>query len=125
MPECTHVGLLAVVGDVQGLVAVTDGVEGDRIKTSHVRSDKPAPMEGLYGRDWSAFQSGTTGLQLNPASRVLSLPLMVGKSWDSGYEATTTNGAKLRIKVDSKVAAEEKISTPAGEFQTFRIDSEG
>jgi hypothetical protein len=105
-------------------VTVT-AIEGDRIRTSHVRSDRPEPMEGIYGKDWATYKSGSSGLQMQPPSRALALPLEVGKAWDASYEATTTTGAKLRVKIESKVAAQEKIATPAGEFQAYRVESEG
>lgn len=105
-------------------VTVTS-IEGDRIKTSHVRSDRPAPIDGLYGKDWGTYRSGSSGLQFEPPSRVLSLPLEVGKTWETAYEATTPTGVKLRVKMRSDVKAQEKLNTPAGEFDTFRIDSTG
>lgn len=101
--------------------AIADG----RIRTTHVRSDRPAPMEGLYGTDWATFKSGSSGSVLEPGSKVLEHPMEVGKSWEASYQLLTPNGAKSRLKMESTVAAREKIGTPAGEFDAFRIDSKG
>lgn len=100
-------------------------IEGERIKTAHTRSDKPGTIEGLYGRDWSTHISGVSGMRMSPPSKVLQFPLAVGTKWSHEYEGTALSGARLRIKTDSTVAAEEKLTTPAGEFQTQRIDSDG
>lgn len=84
-----------------------------------------APTEGVYGSGWRTYQSGRSGLQFEPASRLLSLPLEIGKTWDASYEGTTSTGAKLRVKSRSAVKAQEKLNTPAGEFDSFRIGSKG
>lgn len=105
-------------------VTVT-AVEGGQIRTSHVRSDRPAPSEGLYGTDWGTIRSGSTGTQMDPPSKVLQLPLQVGNSWESSYQTTSPTGARSRVKMESTVAAREKVSTPGGEFDAFRIESRG
>lgn len=101
-------------------------VEGGRIRASHARSDKPGTaLEAVYGLDWGTYRSGTSGLILDPPSRVVVHPLEVGKSWEADYQGTSPTGGKLRIKMRSRVTAQEKLSTPAGEFQAWRIESEG
>jgi hypothetical protein len=100
-------------------------VEGDRIKTSHQRSDRPEPSTGVYGLDWAAYQSGSSGMQLDPPSRVIARPLEQGKTWENTSDVTLRSGAKARIKMQAKVVALEKIATPAGEFEAYRIESQG
>ena len=105
-------------------VTVT-AVDGGQIRTSHVRTDRPAPSEGISGLDWGTIRSGSTGVQMDPPSKVLQHPLQVGSSWEATYQTIAPTGARSRFKMESTVAAREKLSTPAGEFDTFRIDSKG
>ena len=101
------------------------GVDADRIHTSHVRTNAQSPTKGLYGKDWSVYTSGSNGLEMSPPSQVLAFPLDVGKEWENSYDGTTSAGARLRIKMNSKISAKEKVVTPAGEFEAYRIDSRG
>jgi hypothetical protein len=100
-------------------------VSNGRIETRHVRSDRPTPADGLYDAEWATIRSGTSGSQLEPPLKVLQQPLEVGRSWEATTELTTSNGAKSRLKLASTIAAREKVSTPAGEFDAFRVDSKG
>lgn len=105
-------------------VTVT-GVEGSRLKTRHARSDRPEPAEGMYGADWSAVKSGTSGSLYEPAIVQLQHPMKVGASWEGSYQVVAASGARSRLKMESTVAAQEKVRTPAGEFDAFRIESKG
>jgi hypothetical protein len=105
-------------------VTVT-GIEGGRIKTRHARSDRPEPIEGIYGADWAAVKSGTSGSQYEPAIPQLQHPLKVGAAWEGSYQLLSANGARSRLKMEYTVAAQEKVRTPAGEFDAFRIESKG
>lgn len=100
-------------------------VEGAQIRTRHVRDDRSPPTEGLYGRDWSVFKSGASGSSFEPPSPMLAPPLEVGKAWEAAYLVNTANGGRSRVKMAYKVAAREKLATPAGEFDTWRIESSG
>lgn len=105
-------------------VTVT-GVAGEQITTRHVRTDRPQPTEGRYGTDWATLKSGPSGMQFTPAIPALRHPLQVGAKWDGTFEAVATSGARSRIKMDYVVAAQEKLNTPAGEFDTYRIETKG
>jgi hypothetical protein len=100
-------------------------IENDRIRTRHVSSDRPEPTEGLFGTDWGTHKSGTTGMQMQPPSKVLSHPLEVGKAWEAEYEGTASTGGRIKVKMKSRVGAKETVRTPAGEFDAVRVDSEG
>lgn len=53
----------------------------------------------------------------------IHLPLAVGKTWRSEYDARNMqNGAILRTTGVSKVLAQETVTTPAGTFETFKIE---
>ncbi|MDP3619784.1 MAG: hypothetical protein Q8R63_08330 [Ramlibacter sp.] len=99
--------------------------DAEFIRTRHVRTDRPETGEGIYGRDWATTKSGSSGMQMDPPSKTLQMPLAVGKTWEAGYMGTTATGFKIRVKVDSTVAAQERLKTPAGEFDTWRVESRG
>ena len=99
-------------------------VEGGVITTRHERSDGSAPAEGLFGRDWSTVKS-SSGIRYEPPTKRLQFPLEVGRSWVSEYVATAPNGAQFRAQMALRVGAREKLSTAAGEFDTYKIEMRG
>lgn len=48
-------------------------------------------------------------------------PLKVGKSWSTQHKVTTANGAVTNITYACKVEDREKVTVPAGTFDTLRI----
>ena len=51
-------------------------------------------------------------------------PLVVGDGWKSSFVGEGNN-AKSKTDLEFKVVAREKVKTPAGEFDTFKIESGG
>lgn len=105
-------------------VTVTD-VGGGRIKTRHVRADRPQETVGEYGPEWEMLLSGTTGTRFEPAARMLDFPLAPGKTWQQSYQTLSTNGYRSQMKMESRVAGLEKLVTPAGEFEAWRVEAKG
>jgi hypothetical protein len=50
---------------------------------------------------------------------------VVGNGWKGAYEATGATGVRSKGEIDFKVVSAEKLATPAGEFDTFKIESSG
>jgi hypothetical protein len=48
----------------------------------------------------------------------------VGKTWSGTSTRTCTNGSSLDVSYTRTVAAFQRISVPAGEFDALRIESE-
>jgi hypothetical protein len=106
-------------------VTVTS-VEGGLIKTKHLRPDRnPPELEGVTNLDWNPLVSGSSGTRFEPAIEIHRFPMKVGDSWKSRYDATGLTGSRSRAELEVKVAAQEKVTTPAGEFDTFRIEMAG
>lgn len=99
-------------------------IEGERIHTQNVRSDRPTPIEGIYARDWATFVSGHSGAAYEPPVKVLG-PLEIGRTWEGVHEVRIPNGPLSRMQLESTVAAHERLATPGGEFDTWRIESKG
>jgi hypothetical protein len=52
------------------------------------------------------------------------LPLTVGKEWRSEYESRNTQtGAATKGMVASKVLGQEMVTTAAGTFETFKVQT--
>jgi hypothetical protein len=105
-------------------VTVT-AVDQSLIKSKHVRPDRnPPDLEGVMTADLDVVVSGASGSRFDPPIVGLKFPLTVGDTWKSSY---VSEGASSRSKgdIDFKVAAREKVTTPAGEFDTFKIESGG
>ncbi len=117
-----HKAERAVFDETVTVVSTDGGV----IKTRHVRSDKVgAASDGMYTSEWAIGKSGMSGSEYDPPIRLVPRPLQVGTSLPFDSVGSVPNGARLRSKGDSVVAAQERISTPAGEFDTYRIEQKG
>lgn len=127
------------VGDV-AVFAITDradrkqseetvtvvSVEGGQIKTRHTRPDRTPPdQEGISTTELSLALSGASGTRYDPPIALVKFPLAVGSAWKSTYESASPSGARSKGEFDFKVTAAEKLTTPAGAFDTFKIETEG
>jgi len=104
-------------------VTVT-AITGSLITTRHERSDGSPPAEGVFGRDWSTVKS-SAGMRYEPPTRPLQFPLEVGKSWESEYVVTAPLGSQFNGKMAARVVARERLSTPAGDLDTFKVEMKG
>ena len=101
-------------------------VTADAIRFNHVRSDgEPAGLVGVFTPDLRLVQAGSNGMRFDPPIQLIKQPMAVGDSWKSVYESVGLNQARSKGDFDAKVVATEKVTTPAGTFDTFRIESGG
>ena len=105
-------------------VTVTE-VSNGQYKTRHTRDNRPEVYEGLYDKDWSTALSGSSGSKFEPPSKVLDFPLEPGKQWKHSYKMTTRAGGVGTADMETRIVGAEKIKTPAGEFDTVRVDAKG
>lgn len=87
--------------------------------------------------DWVEFNDGKVATDLlgNPVKnpkwtydapmQLFPPELQIGKKWLAKMALTNREGKRADVELDVKVAALEKISVPAGEFHTFRIEVSG
>lgn len=105
-------------------VTVTS-VDQAHIKSNHVRPNRnPPEIEGVMTADWATAVSGASGMRFDPPISGFKFPLVVGDGWKSSFVAEGANN-RSKTDLDFKVAAREKVKTPAGEFDAFKIESEG
>ncbi len=77
----------------------------------------------IFDRDWNRIDD--RNLKFKPNNGLGIRPtLAVGAEWHSENEARNTEtGSAWKNKVSSKVVAQETITTPAGTFETFKIET--
>ena len=100
-------------------------VSPNEIVTSWTFSGKPGSALVTYDHDWSRTDNITWKFKPNDGQGV-RLPLAVGKTWRvEFYARNTQTGVNLKSSISSKVVAQETITTPAGTFDTFKIERTG
>ena len=77
----------------------------------------------VYDHDWNRIEQSNAKFRPNDGQGI-RLPLAVGKEWRAEYEARATQtGAVSKGSVLSKVVGREMITTSAGTFDTFKIET--
>jgi hypothetical protein len=79
------------------------------------------PFQTVFDRSWNRIDDGIWKFRPSDGTGVQT-PLQVGKEWRFENNATHTNGTALSTTGQSKVVGEEKITTSAGTFDTFKIE---
>jgi hypothetical protein len=110
-PKDTYTRLVTAVSDKE---IVTDFyVRGNSVKTVMI-----------FDRDWGLIDNTTVKYKPDNGQTV-RLPLAVGKSWRAEYDEKNNNtGGNTHGSTLTKVTAQETITTPAGKFDTFRIETQ-
>jgi len=77
----------------------------------------------VYDHDWNRIEASNVKFKPNDGQGV-RLPLAVGKEWRAQYEARPTQaGVATKGSVVNKVVGEEMVTTSAGTFDTFKIET--
>ena len=77
----------------------------------------------VYDHDWNRIEQSNVKFRPNDGQGI-RLPLAVGKEWRADYEARATQtGAVSKGSVLSKVVGREMVTTPAGTFDAFKIET--
>ena len=113
-----------ISGDVkwvltQTVTDLTDSQIGLRI----TRAGNSHSGYQTFDRSWNVINSGVTRYSPNDGSGIRQ-PLAVGKTWSfKSSDINGTSGFSGRRSGKSKVTAQESITTPAGTFDTFKIET--
>jgi hypothetical protein len=118
-------------GEVRGEISYrVDKVESASVVVS-VSADSPyagAPhtevytTEGNWLRHPIVNHDRPTDYDFAPPYPAYPFPLDLGKSWSMRVNATSpVSGQRRSVRVDGEVLGAERISTPAGEFDTIKI----
>lgn len=84
---------------------------------------KPNTGSVVFDRSWNIIQRGDVRFTPHDGSGI-QLPLAIGKTWNFKNNAVNTRTGESGTRSGtSKVAAQESVTTKAGTFDTFRIES--
>jgi hypothetical protein len=77
----------------------------------------------VYDHDWDRIEQSNVKFRPNDGQGIRP-PLAVCKEWRAAYEGRVTQtGAASKGSVVSKVVGRETVTTPAGTFDTFKIET--
>jgi hypothetical protein len=78
----------------------------------------------VYDRSWNLLSSGPWRYSPNDGSTGISAPLTVGKTWAfQSNNINSANGNVWKLSGTSKVVGQEAVTTKAGTFETFKIET--
>jgi hypothetical protein len=137
-------GVTAQVADIAGVLPgdrwvyeVTDEVTGDIKQTTTVVvldvSEKEintrvtirgaAPRQIVFDRGWSRIDDSSWKYTPSDGTGI-KMPLQVGQDWRFDSKATNfNNGTAMSVNGQSKVVGTEKLTTSAGTFETFKVET--
>ncbi len=113
-----------VTDDLRQVVTIVVAEIGQREITTRVTiRGQDRAQTFVYDFDWARIDDGVWKHRPNDLSGIRK-PLQVGKEWRSeGNTMNLRNGAAFRTSSKGKVVAQERVATPAGTFDTFRIEA--
>jgi hypothetical protein len=113
-----------ITGDVKSTITntVTD-VSDSEISTRTALLGNPNSGYLTYDRSWNLINNGAWRYTPNDGTGI-RLPLAVGKSWSfKSSDVNSTAGFNAKRSGTSKVLAQETVTTRAGAFDTFKIET--
>jgi hypothetical protein len=103
-------------------VVVID-VSEKEINTRVTSRGAQRPRQIAFDRGWSRIDDDLWKYDPSDGAGI-QMPLQIGKSWRfEGNGKNFQNGTTVRMTGQSKVTAEEKITTSAGTFETFKVET--
>jgi hypothetical protein len=113
-----------ISGDVKSVITntvtdLTDSQIGVRI----TRAGNANSGYQTFDHSWNLISSGVSRYTPNDGTGIRA-PLAVGKTWSfKSNDINSTSGFSGRRSGTSKVTTQESVTTPAGTFDTFRIET--
>ena len=111
----------AATGDLRhsATILVVD-VTDKEINTQITLVGRDRPLMYIYGRDWGRIQDANWKFQ--PPEGGFKFPLKVGAEWRAETAARhLSKGTGLQGSTADKVLGEEKVTTAAGTFDTYKV----
>jgi hypothetical protein len=109
-------------GDLRDAITIVVVEVNDKeitTRVTHRGKDRPQTM--VFAPDWGRIDDGAW--RLRPSGIGLAKPLEVGKEWRSDANGINLrSGDAFRAFGVAKVVGREQVTTPAGTFDTFRVD---
>lgn len=113
----------AITGDVrESITVVAIEVTDKEINTRITVRGNNRARTFIFSPDWGRIDDSVW--QVQPSDIGIKTPLQIGKKWRSTATAKHLhNGKSARVTSSAEVLAEEKITTPAGTFDTFKVET--
>jgi hypothetical protein len=113
-----------ITGDLKETVSVVViDVSENEIETRYSWRGTERPRVIVFDPTWSRIDDSVWKYKPSDGTGVQP-PLEVGKEWRFDYSASHFyNGTAVRTTGQSKVTAREKVTTGAGTFDTFKIET--
>lgn len=113
-----------ITGDLkQTTTVIVIAVSDTEINTRVSTRGAARPRQIVFDPGWSRIDDDVWKFRPSDGAGV-QLPLQVGKEWRFENKATQfQNGTALSTTGQSKIVAQEKITTPAGTFDTFKMET--
>jgi hypothetical protein len=103
------------------MTVVVADVNDKEITTRVAVRGRDRPTTFVFDPDWGRIDDGAW--KLRPPGIGIKKPLQIGKEWRSDANAVNLqSGLTFRAEGVGKVLGREQITTPAGTFDTFRVD---
>jgi hypothetical protein len=116
----------ALTGDLRQAVAIVAAEINEKEVTTRIsargRDGRDRPMTIVFNPDWGRIDDGVW--KHRPSDLLgIKKPLQVGKQWRAeGNSTNIQTGVAMQTSGLAKVVGQEQITTPAGTFDTFRVD---
>jgi hypothetical protein len=113
-----------ITGDIKSTITntVTD-VSDSEISTRIALLGNPNAGYQTFDRSWNLMNNGIWRYTPNDGTGI-KLPLTAGKTWSiKSTDLNSTAGVSWKRSGTSKVVAQESVTTRAGTFDTFKIET--
>lgn len=113
-----------ISGDLKFLVTntVTDMTDS-QISIRNTWAGSANSGSQTFDRSWNLINNGVHRYSPNDSTGIQA-PLAVGKTWSfKSTEINSTSGFSAKRSGTSKVTAQESVTTPAGTFDTLKIET--
>ena len=112
-----------LTGDIRHAITIVAAEITEKEITTRVNiPGQNRPLTFVYDPGWGRIDDGVW--KHRPSDLIgIRKPLAVGKEWRSeGNSQNLRTGAALRTSGAAKVVGQEQVETPAGTFDTFRVE---
>jgi hypothetical protein len=113
----------ALTGDLRPATTVVVGDVTDKEVTTRVTvRGREHPQTVVFDPDWGRIDDGAWRLS-SPGIGIKKPLLQVGKQWRSDASGIhLQSGVTFRAEGVARVVGQEQVTTPAGSFDTYRVD---
>lgn len=112
-----------ITGDVTQATSIFVISVSDTEIQTRATSRALRPIQIVYDRNWNRIDDDAWKYKPSDGTGI-RMPLEVGKSWRFESKAVhMQNGSTISTAGQSKVVAQESVTTQAGTFDTFRIET--